>query len=249
MLTQADTSLIKEVMNLQTLPKDYQFSRILEASKLIGFFVKPTEQPVLKKVLETAIELGKELGQQFHTTKKENPTSLAEATRYVTGYLIIFILKSFYDDEYFRLQLQKANVITEEDKANLETQIMNLSKEELKSFFELVNNYNINHCFITPGHIFDLNQELNNLCSAADPTTYDIDKDFDFYTSSDLFRCYEGEEFNYLDHHIIAEILLGYIDGEIPLLVQVAQTIHTSGRDVAEDFIVNYFKDNEKLVS
>lgn len=133
MLTQADTSLIKEVINLQTLPKDYQFSRILEASKLIGFFVKPTEQPVLKKVLETAIELGKELGQQFHTTKK-NPTSLVESTRYVTGYLIIFILKSFYDDEYFRLQLQKANVITEEDKANLETQIMNLSKEELKSF-------------------------------------------------------------------------------------------------------------------
>lgn len=249
MLTQADTSLIKEVMNLQTLPKDYKFSRILEASKLIGFFVKPTEQPALKKVLETAIELGKELGQQFHTTKKENPTSLAEATRYVTGYLIIFILKSFYDDEYFRLQLQKANVITEEDKANLEIQIMSLSKEELKSFFELVNNYNINHCFITPGHIFDLNQELNNLCSAADPTTYDIDKDFDFYTSSDLFRCYEGEEFNYLDHHIIAEILFSYIDGEIPLLAQVAEIIHTSGHDVAEEFLVNYFKDIEKSVS
>ena len=82
MLTQEDTILIKEVMNLQTLPKDYKFTRILEASKLIGFFVKPTEQPTLKKVLEIAIELGKELGQQFHTTKK-NPTSLVESIRYV----------------------------------------------------------------------------------------------------------------------------------------------------------------------
>lgn len=246
MLTQENINLIFELYYKKTLTQeDNDFSKILEATKLKDFFVKPEDNQAFAKALETAIEVGKEFGTHLFKNKNAKYTQ-KQAISYTTGYLIILAIKSYANLDYLHEQAEKARSITTEDKDFLKERLFKLTEEELKSWFEIAQNFNLNYRFFSDGHLFDMQQEFNSACYAKDPSVQKInDENFtDFFcTTSDLFNDYFGREFDFLSADIIAGIIFKYVDGDFYILGKLAEIIHNDGYDAA----VNYLTTTNRL--
>ena len=248
MLTQENINLIIELYYKKNLSaEDNDFAEIFKAAKLKDFYIKPEDNQAFAQALETAMKVGKDFGTHLFKNKTTKYTQ-KQAIRYTTGYLILLAIKSYADLNYFHEQAEKARSITAEDKDFLKERLFKLTEEELHSWLEITQNYNLNYRFFSDGHLFDMQQELNSACYDRDPAVQKInDENFtDFFcTTSDLFNDYSGREFDFLSADIIAGIIFKYVDGEFYILGRLAEVIHNDGYDAA----VNYLTTTDRLFS
>lgn len=242
MFTEQNIELIKEIFTKKNLSmENNDFSKIFQVSKLKDFYIRPENNSDFLAALRKALDFGKELGNQMY---ENNNTRYAQkqCINYAVGYLMILTIKAHMDYAYFLSQIERARSINPEHKEFLKEQLFSLSKEELYSYMEIVNNYNIDFCFIGEGHLYDLRCEFDSACYARDPSVQDInDENFtDFFSSTtDLFNEYRGRELEYISEQTFCEILFKYIDGAFYQLGRLAEILHSTGYDAAVEYITN----------
>jgi len=243
MLTEQNIELIKEIYSLKRIPDDFDLGKIKEATMLKDFYVKKEDQALLLKALDTSMWLSKELATHFFSIQKGS-IPLNKLNICATAHFMVLLIKAFLDMDYFQIQINKARSTAPENKLFLKEQLLNLTKEELQSWVEILNNYNIDHFFISDGHVFDMQQELNAACRAVDPDIKDFNvetfNDF-FFSTADLFKDYHGMEFELLSTENIIEIIYKYIDNDFYLLGRVAEILHTENQQAAETFLTTYY--------
>lgn len=242
MFTEQNIELIKEIFTKKNLSmENHDFSKVFQVTKLKDFYIRPENNSEFHTALTNAVELGKALGNKMfeNNNTRYNPK---QCVNYAVGYLIILTIKAHMDYSYFLSQIDRARSINPEHKEFLKEQLFSLSKDELYSFMEIVNNYNIDFCFIGEGHLYDMMCEFNSACYAHDPSVQDInDENFtDFFSSTiDLFNEYRGRELEYISEQTFCEILYKYIDGAFYQLGRLAEILHSTGYDAAVEYITN----------
>lgn len=243
MLTEQIISDVYKIYNLDHIPENIDGKEVQAAMKHRAFYVRPGWQTELfDKAFANALKTGKDLGTILYAQQKGKGT-LKETQAFCVSCILVGIIQTHLDKDFFNAQICKFRSGSPEGKALLQEHLLALSKEQLQNFVEILTNFNSIFLFITDGHGYDLNSELNAKCLAVDPKVPQMqDETFtDFYTSTaELFADYYGREFEFLSPDVIAETLLKYIDNEFYILGRVAEILHTqpeNGYEVAMEYI------------
>ncbi len=244
MLTPQTIDLIYQIHDLETYPTEFDWTAVSTAISLSPYYVRPgNDTEHFARALENTIMAGETLGAQIYATQQgESPLELCVA--FTVGYLSILLIKNFIDINYFEAQVNKFKSENPPDKELLKDYLFKLSKEQLQDFFEIITNFNLNDCFLSDAGAFDMIQELNNKCLAADEKIKKV-SDIEFYNdifeqSARLFADYSGNFFELLPPETIAGIFFKHLDKNNYIVGHIAELIFKEGRDSAINFINSY---------
>lgn len=241
MLTPGTIDLIYEIHNLESYPTEFDWTAVSTAISLSPYYVPPgNDTERFSNALENTIKAGETLGTQIFATRQDD-SSLELCVAFTVGYLSILLIKNFIDINYFEAQVNKFKAENPPDKELLKDYLFKLSKEQLKDFFEIIINFNLDDCFLSDAGTFDMIQELNNKCLAADEKINKV-SEIEFYNdifeeSARLFADYSGNFFELLPPETIAGIFFKHLDKNNYIVGRIAELIYKEGHDSAVNFI------------
>ena len=132
------------------------------------------------------------------------------------------------------------------DKKTLTEYLNRFSQEQLKEYFDIIAEYSYrDELFMEVDELWDLLKELNRQVRCVDlsfPSVID-DEAKEFFAKNPLYF------FDYLNKDDIADILCRYIDCNVIMAENTAETLYNCGRDAAMQYPKMVFELQRRLGS